>query len=434
MLDVLVLQEVAGLHAINEEFGAGGLRLREAAEGLSAHLKAFEAAEDTELADFLMFGAHSLESHLGQVILLDEQSVDYVISGHAGKRCIYLTYRHSVLACSCFVMSAHLPHKNFSDEEFQNSLEEISEACRKGHAFPVSLIAGDWNCQEGDERFLQLTALMSAHNYSLIYPESATWFGLQSSRTYDFFFVRVTIKDFKLLHPLETADVSVNTAAMRHVGADHALVETQFLLGSVKAHAALPSRPRFSGCKRSYVGEHALQEHLHTLHDVPRDAQTQWDVLRNLSRRCCFPRPRLKYQDSPYLKDLCRQRLGAATPELRHSLSRLILSTRAEEKQQWWQSIEQRAGKGDAQAISFLRRRQSSRMDASPLTRSAGRKIQAAQRVQQHFSDVMSAASPAELQLVNDLQAELNLNAEHTPLRLVTIEELQLHVSKYSHH
>ena len=434
VLDILALQEVAGLHLISGHDGAAGLKLRSFDDALTPPLLGIEADADSELSGYIIFGSHQLESHLGQVILVDEQSLDFVVSGRSGRRCISVTFQHAFLGCPCFVMGCHLPHKNNSDVEFAEALEEIAAECRKSSPVPVALIAGDFNCQEGDERFLQLTALMSLHKFALVYPCTDTWFGVHTSRRYDFFFVRVDCdRGLQIFEPLEDMSTTVNAGARLQLGCDHALIEAHFLLGKSRPGKARPPRPKFSGCVKACVNPDVLQSHLPALAHVPDEPRAQWAELKKLARHCCFPRPRLKFVDSPALKDLCKQRLCAPTLEQRHALSSLILTTRAAEKQQWWKSIEDRAGQGDPQAIRFFRRRQSPRADPSPLLAASQGRDQAAQAVRDHFHAVMAAACPDELQKCSDLQLQLRERAEQVPLQPFTLEEVKQHVAKYSH-
>ena len=88
-LDILVLQEVAGLQGIQRGPEAADLRLLELeADSSLLPLMRVQASEDSELNEYIILGTHKLDSHLGQVILLDEQVVDFIISGSAGKRSI----------------------------------------------------------------------------------------------------------------------------------------------------------------------------------------------------------------------------------------------------------------------------------------------------------------------------------------------------------
>ena len=76
-LDVVVLQEVGGLREIKckESSGLGSLR-------------ELSFPEESELVDYRVFGTWEGDSHLSQMILLDESVVDSVIATHAGRRCV----------------------------------------------------------------------------------------------------------------------------------------------------------------------------------------------------------------------------------------------------------------------------------------------------------------------------------------------------------
>ena len=61
VLDILALQEVAGLHLISGHDGAAGLKLRSFDDALTPPLLGIEANADSELSGYIIFGSHQLE-------------------------------------------------------------------------------------------------------------------------------------------------------------------------------------------------------------------------------------------------------------------------------------------------------------------------------------------------------------------------------------
>ena len=227
--------------------------------------------------------------------------------------------------------------------------------------------------------------------------------------------------------------VSVNKDAAKQLGSDHALVGINCLIGRKQTIGEKPRRPRFSGCRRAMVDDAQLRLHLPILSSAEPHPHAQWEALKKVSSRCCYPRPRIKFQDSQGLKELCRERQLAPTLQERNDIFRLILARRAAEKREWWQALEERAGAGDAQAILYLRRRQVHKADASPLVSACGGRSGAVSAVKGHFARVMAVASPEELQKCAELHADLRAKAEMTELQPFTPEEVRSHVAKYTH-
>ena len=115
-LDIVVLQEVAALH---------DFQIKREPSLKSMQLQEFVVGEDSELVDYRVYGTCDVDSHLGQVILLDNHVVDHVKSGYVGGRCIDVTFHHAILQCDVFVLGCHFPHKNTGDEKFQEALLEL---------------------------------------------------------------------------------------------------------------------------------------------------------------------------------------------------------------------------------------------------------------------------------------------------------------------
>ena len=163
-LGMLMLQEVAGL----KEFKCKS-------SSCSNSLREFVASEDSELIEYRIFGTWEGDAHLSQVILLDESVVDSVLHTQAGGRCVEVAFRRSVLGGTVFLVGVRLPHKSTPEATFRHALVEVEGACLRAHSADMAIFAGDWNCEQRDARFSELTSVLHAQGFTLIYPEEDTW-------------------------------------------------------------------------------------------------------------------------------------------------------------------------------------------------------------------------------------------------------------------
>ncbi|CAE7860130.1 Usp17lb, partial [Symbiodinium sp. KB8] len=425
MLDILVLQEVAGLQRIQVKTGSSEA---------GASLKEYAVGDESELYDYRIFGSIDTDSYLGQVIVLDEDIVDHVTSTKSGRRCIEVSFVHQALQCACFVLGCHLPHKSSGDDLFHEALLELEGACHRAISSDFAVFAGDWNCQSGDERFLQLTALLHSKHFTVLYPESDTWFGFNTSRRYDFFFVKIG-QAIQHLEDHDSLDVSVNTQAMQELGCDHALVGVQLLLAHRSPKRPRKQAPRRSACRKAQVLTDALPHAIHTLilPHLHGTLKQQWNALQRLSGMCCVSRPSLKFRDSDHLKALCALKRGTRDSSERSRLGRVILAIRAHEKLEWWKHLESLAGQGHSEAIGYLKRRAQLKANDTNLVLAQGSKLKAAESIQAHFRRVLASASQGEMDRCSQLLGDLHAKASQCELLPISPAEVRAHVCKYSH-
>ena len=424
-VDVAFLQEVAGLHGIKqrdpniEDVG----------------LAEFEFGEDNELHDYRVLGSCGVESHLSQVILLDELVVDHLVPAKSGRRCVEVTFVHKILRCKWFVLGCHLPHSNDAEEVFQQALWELECACHRASDCPVAIVGGDFNCQCGDDRFLQLVALMSSKNFCIIYREVDTWYNFGTSRRYDFFFLRVQ-GAIKHLEPAAELAALVVQDAMKELPSDHSLVGVHLLLASralgTRTSVSTSSR---SGCRRARVDEDklklSLQQHLAA--KISSSIYEQWSALQRCSWFSCIPRHSLKYVDSRELKELCALKRAAADPDERTRLARLILAKRASDKLLWWRGLEDMAGSGDSAAIQYLQGRARAKASHTNLVRASGGKFQAAKDIESHFVEVFAGASQQEVELCRSLAQRLREKVLAADTNAFQPREIREHIARYCH-
>ena len=281
---------------------------------------------------------------------------------------------------------------------------------------------------------MQLVTQLAQKSFHFIYPQTDTWYRFNTSRRYDFFFLRVDGVS-QLVEPCGALDVTVNVQAMRELHTDHALVGLSCLVGkrSPGMKRADKSFPVKSGCKRSQVQLDVLQQHVCQLQRcIHGNLDQQWKALKKLNILVCYPRPSLKYRDGDFLKFLCQQRKEAGDLQTRGLLGRLILAKRTAEKQSWWKHLEHLAGSGDSEAIRYLRRRTRSKADTSGLVATHSGKEGAASAIRIHFSHVFSSASPEEISACDASHMLLLQRARTEDVCPFTQEEIRDHMSRYT--
>ena len=370
------------------------------------------------------------------MILLDESVADSVIATHAGRRCVEVIFSHRMLPGVFFVLGAHFPHKSSGEQFFQDALLEVEGATDRASSADVIIFAGDWNCQQGDQRFLELTALLHSKGFSLAYPESDTWVGALSTRRYDYFFVKV--KDRGSLQYLDTGDVicvAVNDTARQKLASDHALVSLDLLLAPKGPRLQKQRDRRPTGWRKACVKTENFEEAVALLltPTLKQDMVTQWEALQHLSHRCCVARGSLKYNDSPFIKELCRQGRCLVEPQARVRLSRVILAQRAHERRMWWAELESMAGNGDGKAIAFIRKRAQAKPCANGFVASAGGRTKAASQLEDHLKGVLASASTGELAKCAQLLSALQEKAEGVPTQPFSKQEVNMHIQRFLH-
>ena len=424
-MDIVALQEVGGVerHEFTQSLPGGSL-------------KEILAREDSELQHCHVVAATGLESHLSQVMLLDKDICDSLCWGCSGKRIVQLCFKHKPLQREIVLIGVHFPHKNDPDCVFQSALLELEHALVRAKKYSLVLIAGDWNTQTGDDRHHQLSALMIYNAFSIVVPPLDTWYRFGTSRCYDFFFYR----DCPLLRlPAESVQTTCNTSAMNEIGSDHALISASFLVIDLhNTPKKSSSTKRRSKCHRwtvqSTIPE--LEDHLSRLWMPGADIgiHDQLRVLRSLANGACSHRKSLRYVDPPYVKDLCKQRREATCPDERAWLVKAILVTRTAAKRQWWQNLEDSAGKGNGEAIRYLRRRLQKPATTSALIRLSGGQSAAAQAVREHTQAVFGTPLSCEdAELLHRMQDELFCSTSGCPLFCFQHDEIREYIHEKIH-
>ena len=402
--DVFALQEVGGLH-----------RLGVLHKGERDSLTQYDGSEAGVAGEFLVFGCHALSSHLGQAILLDRDSVDYVVESHAYSWMISVTYIPPHTEQSITVVSVHLPHTDKPDDEFDMAVQElrlVSQQLRSS----LCMFIGDFNAESGSPRGLQIADAMSEVQFVPLYSGCPTRFGAVSASELDYAFVSKPYVS-SLVRPQTAPDIQVFPETRHELSTDHALVRTEGIL----CKSCLGDRPkkarkrRRRRCTRWSVCKEALDEQLPGhLAQQPPSAAGQWEQLCHISQTVSSSTPSRKYRDSPFIKELCWKRRMCTDPSERTELTRRILFFRGAAKIQWLRDLEAQAKMGDAGAIRFLRQRQKPKGSFDDLVHRCGGQDAAAKHIQQHFQGLFAPEQkPEEVDAVATYMNELQIHAQY---------------------
>ena len=154
--ETCALQEVGGLGELNS-ISTGASSLRE-----------ILIPPDHDLSDFRVFGTDHIDSYLGQVILLERRSVQYVIGGYSGSRYVAVRYVDGRGLQKLFI-SVHFPHSDNADDSFSGAIFELGKFLREWQGI-CTIVAGDWNTEPGDSRHAELMQMFAERGFQVHAP------------------------------------------------------------------------------------------------------------------------------------------------------------------------------------------------------------------------------------------------------------------------
>ena len=388
-----------------------------------------EASEDSELSDYHILGTSSCDSHSGNVILLDRQSVKFISESWHGKR--YAAVRFTLdSGCEVVFVNVHFPHKDRPDSEFELACAEVNHILTKFSSTAV-IIAGDFNCEwsnHQDDRGAALQAELASFGVCCKHPESKTWHGRVSSRTYDYFIFNDKMKS--LLVDVDYGDdTDVVQGSHTELPSDRDLVFFSVLMcaksNPKKLRTQVWHRRR---CRKWVVDSAQLKQLVDDTHEAFVQDYTlsqQWQALCTMSSKASIPRRSCKYVDPPHVKELCKRRRKSVADE-RSRLTKEILTQRHLARLHWWSTLESQAASGEFGAIDYVRKRQNPKPSTTCFVTQAGGAEAAAKQVKDHFSEVfVRSRDPAEDEAVEDCLRKFNDLCNPSNCVPFTIEEIQ---------
>ena len=363
-------------------------------------LATIEAPEASELDDYHILGTSSCDSHLGNVILLDRQSVKFISESWHGRR--FAAVRFTLdSGCEVVFVNVHFPHKDRPDGEFELACAELNHIFTKYSSIAV-IVAGDFNCEwkgDCDDRGAALQIELASLGVCCKQSECSTWHGRVSSRTYDYFILNDRMK--ALLVDVDYGDdTNVVSGSRIELPSDHDLVCCSILMYATSNPKELRTQTWHRRPCRKWVVDAA---HVAQLAAAQRDVfvqqyspSQQWEALCAMSRQVSVPRRSCKYVDPPFVKDLCKQRRSCGEVQERSRLTKEILTQRHLARLHWWSKLESQAASGDFGAIDYVRKKQNPRPSTKSFVARVGGAQAAATEVKDHFSQVFSQPSENE--------------------------------------
>ena len=300
--EVLMLQEVGGVPLLEGQLGPPPSNAAVPDQGLR---EVFLGPEH-ELHHYRIF-CGSNESHLAQVIALDQDFVDIVYETFVGRRFVAVGIGTTPPSRKLMIVSCHLPHIGNSDEVFLTALHGlVTYVTSLRHQYDF-LLGGDWNCAPGDERHGLWSVPLSLLGASFVTPCGPTRFGRYSNTILDHFvyFPRLCSRPAR---PLNAYDqVTVVDDSHQDIGSDHAFViwDLAFVHASPLDRSRKVRRAPTDRCSRWVVRKDAPLQLGDTSSFVRLSLPAQWGALRGWAESISHRAPSLKYVDSEPLKELC---------------------------------------------------------------------------------------------------------------------------------
>ena len=355
--EIILLQEVGSTNSVSSVYG-------DSVEVRSGEGREVSLGLEQDLHNFRVFCGTN-DSHLAQVIAIDADVVERIHFMHCCKRFMAVGFLCSLTHRNLMVVSLHLPHSGNSEDEFMFACNELSAFITQYSRYDF-LLGGEWNCEQGDERFDIASIPLTLLGASFHCATEPTRFGRHVNRSIDFFALQgagfsTLDEGGQLLH---VDPPEVVRQSRKSIGSDHecVLLNCAFCVTD-STHGQRLQRPRkVNPCKRSLVNFNKLQESLPQLPPFHQlDIGQQWSALLGLAHQVSFQRPSMKYRDSHWLKGLCQQRRVCSDPAQRLSLTRHILAQRQLEREAWCKGLLVMAAEGNFDSIRQLLQQHHSR-------------------------------------------------------------------------
>ena len=289
--DFFCLQEVGQVHKLSviREFGHGVFE--------------FKMQDAGEFFNYHAIGTSRTSAHLGQMILLHKECVQFVDKAWVGDRYLAVQMRMAGTGYDVVLASCHLPHSDLTDDQFHTSLRDITQLLLDHRHLPI-LTCGDFNCAEGTDRALAVDSCFSVRGGLTFRSGQPTRFGIHSQSELDY---ACCNRQFVELLVPEPDAVLTNAHPLNRVelGSDHCNVS--FMIALKDPFHEVPLRPkrrrnpRPRRCRRWVVNTEMLSESLPQLREQmsSMSLQGQWEALQKSCAACSKPRASLKYQDTP---------------------------------------------------------------------------------------------------------------------------------------
>ena len=375
-IDVFALQEVGGL----KELALSGWDQDEMRLGS---------------VSYVTFMSFPLKSFHGTVIGLPLESLSQVVEVKPLLTGLAVTTQSG--GQKEFVISLHLPHRQRQDcvqvwHEQLDELRELLQGCR--YMDRINILA-DLNLDlmslhpnENDERRILLEGLMAEFALDRTHPHKPTWKNSRGSNSrIDYLLFSTGTRQAVWSEVLEDSDVVLGT--------DHrcCTLALQALRKSAKNRALGYSNSHRCGKWRVDVtGVPTLCENLHAqlqALDLPLTDST----IQGLAEQACTRPGSLRYKDSADIKALISLRRRQTGTQARETARKIVVA-RALAKKAWMTSLLDRGATGDYHAVSFFKRRQSTRFSQGSFIMRAGGQEKAARAMRNFYKAKYTPPDP----------------------------------------
>ena len=346
-------------------------------------------------SSYVTFMSFPLKSFHGTVIGLPLDSLPHVIQVKPLLTGLAVILRSG--GCKEFVISLHLPHRQRQDclQVWHDQLDELRDLLHGIRYMDQVQLLSDLNldlmslhANENDERRVLLEGFLSEFSLDRTYPHKHTWSNTRGSTSrIDYICFSGGSRQAVWSEVLEDSDVIL--------GSDHrcCTVALQQLRKSSRGRALNYSHQHRCGKWRVDLSQapdlcDALREQLLCL-SLPLTDTT----IQGLASQTCSRPGSLRYRDTPEIKQLIRLRRHQSGSQSRGTAQKIV-TARALAKKAWMTSLLDRGSAGDYHAVSFFKRRQSTRFSQGSFIMRAGGQEKATREMKSFYKNKYTPPEP----------------------------------------
>ena len=326
-----------------------------------------------------------------------------------------------------FIISLHLPHRQRQDcvQVWHEQLDELRDLLHNMRYMDQITVLADLNLDlmslhsnENDERRVLLEGFLSEFALDRTYPHKPTWLNSRgSSSRIDYILFSTGTRQALWSAVLEDSDVVL--------GSDHrcGTLALQDLRKTTKNRALGYSN--LHRCGKWKVNLSAAPGLCETLHAqlLTLDLSLTDSTIQGLASQACSRPGSLRYRDTPEIKAMINLRRRQSGGQSRETAQK-IATARALAKKAWMTSLLDRGAAGDFHAVSFFKRRQSTRFSQGSFIMRAGGQEKAARAMKNFYRTKYTPLEPTSPQATTDAYLALVDCVPNAPP--ITSEEIQL--------
>ena len=313
-------------------------------------------------ASYVTFMSFPLKSFHGTVIGLPLEALSEVVSVKP-----LLTGLAVILQSGGrkeFVISLHLPHRQRQDcvQVWHEQLDELRELLHGMRYMDRIQILADLNLDlmslhsnENDERRVLLEGFLAEFALDRTHPHKPTWSNSRGSNSrIDYILFSGGTRQAIWSEVLEDSDIVL--------GSDHRCCTLALQdIGKSASHRALGYTP-LHRCGKWKVDLTNTPGVCETLHEqlLALDLPLTDSSMQGLASQTCSRPGSLRYKDTPEIKSVISLRRRQSGSQARETAQKIV-TARVLAKKAWMTTLLDRGAAGDFHAVSFFKRRQSTK-------------------------------------------------------------------------